>query len=104
MAFEKHGPQFYPGRFFTGFTGGLSIARRITVSWACVPDIVDDPIHALLKKLLATNDLVEFDSLSAQLRSMLHERIEQLRKDAKSLKPTPKPERKRRLGNGSKKT
>lgn len=69
----------------------------------CVPDIVDDPIHALLKKLLATDDLVEFDSLSVQLRSMLHERIEQLRREAKSLKPTPQPERKGRPRNGSKK-
>lgn len=44
-----------------------------------------DPIHNVLKKLLATEDLAEFDALSAQLRSMLHERIERLRKEAKSL-------------------
>lgn len=49
--------------------------------------IVDDPIHKLLKKLLATDDPVEFDALSHQLRSMLHERIERLRSEARSLKP-----------------
>jgi hypothetical protein len=51
-----------------------------------LPDNVDDLIHKLLSKLLATDDPVEFDSLSRQLRTVLHDRIEQLRKDAKSLK------------------
>lgn len=69
-----------------------------------VPDIVDDPIHKLLKKLLATDDLVEFDALSLQLRSMLHERIEQLRHEAKSLRPKVTPvERRKRPRNGAKK-
>lgn len=48
-------------------------------------NLQDDPIHNVLQKLLATEDLAEFDALSAQLRSMLHERIERLRKEAKSL-------------------
>ena len=59
-------------------------------STATVSDSVDDPIQKLLKTLLATDDVAEFDSLCAQLRSLLHERIEQLRKDAKSLKPNTK--------------
>ena len=65
---------------------------------------MDDPIHKLLKKLLATDDLVEFDALSLQLRTMLHERIEHLRNDAKSLKPKlNSPERRKRPRNGAKK-
>lgn len=64
--------------------------------------MVDDPIHTLLKKLLATDDLVEFEELSRQLRSMLHERIEQLRNEAKSLKPRARtPERRKRPRNGA---
>ena len=63
---------------------------------------MDDPIHKLLKKLLATNDLVEFDELSRQLSSMLHERIEQLGNEAKSLKPRVRtPERRKRPRNGA---
>lgn len=58
---------------------------------------MDDPIHKLLKKLLATDDLVEFDALSRQLRSMLHDHIELLRNEAKSLKPKIRtPERRKR--------
>ena len=65
---------------------------------------MDDPIHKLLKKLIATDDLVEFDALSLQLRSMLHERIEHLRNEAKSLKPKLTPvERRKRPRNGAKK-
>lgn len=51
---------------------------------------MDDPIQKLLKQLLATDDPVEFDALSTQLRSLLHERIEKLRKEARSLKPNTK--------------
>ena len=47
----------------------------------------EDPIHPLLRKLLASEDPAEFEEISLQLRSMLHERIEQLRKQAQSLKP-----------------
>ena len=65
---------------------------------------MDDPIHKLLKELLATDDVVEFDALSVQLRSMLHERIEQLRNDTKSLKTKLTPvERRKRPRNGAKK-
>jgi hypothetical protein len=67
-----------------------------------VSDSVDDSIHKLLKKLLATDDPVEFDALSIQLRSLLHERIEQLRKEARSLKPNTKvSDRRKRPRNGS---
>jgi len=69
---------------------------------ATVSDSVDDPIQKLLKKLLATDDAAEFDALCAQLRSLLHERIEQLRKDAKSLKPNTKvSDRRKRPRNGA---
>jgi len=53
------------------------------------PNNVDDPIHLLLKKLLATEDLVEFDAISLELKTQLHERVERLRKDAQGLKPNP---------------
>jgi len=63
---------------------------------------VDDPIQNLLKKLLTTDDVAEFDSLCVQLRSLLHERIELLRKDAKSLKPNTKiTDRRKRPRNGA---
>lgn len=47
---------------------------------------LEDPIQPLLRKLLASEDPAEFEEISLQLRSMLHERIEQLRKQAQSLK------------------
>jgi hypothetical protein len=47
---------------------------------------VEDPIYQLLEKLIATEDLAEFDSISLQLKSLLHERIENLRRDARALK------------------
>jgi len=47
---------------------------------------VDEYIQGLLKKLLATEDAAEFDQLSNELKSALHARIEQLRKDARGLK------------------
>jgi len=50
---------------------------------------VDDPIHLLLKKLLATEDLVEFDAISLELKTKLHERIEALREQAKGLRSDP---------------
>jgi hypothetical protein len=71
-------------------------------STATVSDSVDDPIQKLLKTLLATDDVAEFDSLCARLRSLLNERIEQLRKDAKSLKPNTKiSDRRKRPRNGA---
>ena len=58
----------------------------------------------MLEKLLVTEDLVEFQALSMQLRSMLHERVENLRNDAKTLKSTAKPaERRKRPRDGPKK-
>lgn len=66
--------------------------------------IVDDPIHKLLKKLLATDDPAEFDGLSLQLRTVLHDRIEQLRKEARSLKPKQRPaDRRKSPRNGTSK-
>lgn len=63
---------------------------------------MDDPIHNLLKKLLATEDVREFDALSTELRLLLHERIEQLRKDAKSLQAKPqRVERRKRPRDGA---
>jgi len=47
---------------------------------------VDEYIRGLLKKLLATEDAAEFDLLSNELKSALHTRIEQLRKEARGLK------------------
>jgi hypothetical protein len=46
---------------------------------------VDDPIANLLKKLLDTEDMAEFEQVSGELKAALHERIEQLRKAARSL-------------------
>lgn len=57
---------------------------------------MEDPIHKLLKNLLATDDPLEFDDLSRQLRTVLHDRIEQLRQDAKSLKPKQRSEERRK--------
>ena len=63
-----------------------------------------DPIHPLLQKLLATEDPAEFEDISRQLRSMLHERIEQLRSQARELKnKEQKVERRKRRRNGSNK-
>jgi len=74
----------------------------VTASLATVPDGMDDVVHKLLKKLLATEDVAEFDALSLQLRSLLHERIEELRKEAKSLKPKSKiPDRRKAPRNGA---
>jgi len=50
------------------------------------PCHVDEYIQGLLKKLLATEDAAEFDQLSNELKSALHARIEQLRKEARGLK------------------
>jgi len=62
---------------------------------------LEDPIHSLLRKLLATEDPGEFEKLSLQLRSMLHERIEQLRADAQALKAKEqKAEQRKRKRNG----
>jgi hypothetical protein len=62
---------------------------------------LEDPIHPLLRKLLATDDPVEFEKIGLQLRSMLHERIEALRADAQALKNKErKAERRKRKRNG----
>jgi len=50
-------------------------------SGACL----DDPIHSLLTRLLAAKDPVEIDSLSVELRAALHERINSLREEARSI-------------------
>ena len=50
---------------------------------------MDDQIQVLLKKLLATEDLEEFEVLSRQLKTALHERIEKLREDARGLASNP---------------
>lgn len=47
---------------------------------------VEDHIQSLLKKLLATEDAEEFEALSRELKTALHERIEKLREDARGLK------------------
>ena len=64
---------------------------------------MEDPLHPLLKKLLQTQDPAEFGQLSVELRSMLHERIEALRKDAQALKSkairTERRKRRRNEGN-----
>ena len=56
---------------------------------ARTPCPVDDQIQVLLKKLLATEDLQEFEALSGQLKTALHDRIEKLRKDARGLTSKP---------------
>ena len=62
---------------------------------------MEDPLHPLLRKLLATEDAGEFEKLSHDLRSMLHERIEELRKDAQELQSKiRKDERRKRKRNG----
>ena len=65
--------------------------------------MLEDPLHPLLKKLLATEDPAEFERLSHDLRTMLHERIEELRRDAQALqskvKKTERRKRKRNDGN-----
>lgn len=48
--------------------------------------LVDDPIYLLLKGLLETDEPAEFDALSEELKSALHERVENLRHQARSLK------------------
>jgi len=47
---------------------------------------VEDQIQRLLKKLLATEDAAEFETLSRELKTALHERIEKLREEARDLK------------------
>jgi hypothetical protein len=47
---------------------------------------VEDQIQQLLKKLLATEDAQEFETLSHELKATLHERIEKLRDEARGLK------------------
>ena len=65
---------------------------------------MEDPLHPLLKKLLQTQDPTEFEKLSVELRSLLHERIEALRKDAQSLKSKAiAAERRKRRRNGGNK-
>jgi len=50
---------------------------------------------------LATEDHAEFEKLSHELRTMLHDRIEALRKDAQALQSkTRKTERRKRRRNG----
>ncbi len=63
---------------------------------------MEDPIHPLLRKLLASEDPAEFEEISLQLRSMLHERIEQLRTQAQSLEAKEqRVDRRKRKRNGS---
>ncbi len=50
---------------------------------------MDDQVQSLLKKLLATEDPDEFEVLSRDLKTALHERIEKLRNDARGLKSQP---------------
>ena len=65
------------------------------------PLTVDDQIQRLLKKLLATEDTQEFDTLSRELKAALHEKIEKLRRDARELKSrTGETDRRKRLRNG----
>lgn len=59
---------------------------------------LEDPLHPLLDRLLATQDAAEFRNLSIELRSMLHERIESLRKDAQSLAKNIERRKRRRDG------
>jgi len=56
---------------------------------------VEDHIQSLLKKLLATEDAEEFETLSRELKTALHERIEKLREDARGLKDVESDRRKR---------
>lgn len=46
---------------------------------------MDDPIHILLKELLAAKEPAEIDRLSVELRTALHERISAIRRQARSL-------------------
>jgi hypothetical protein len=46
---------------------------------------VDDPIHILLKELLAAKEPAAIDRLSLELRTALHERISAIRRQARSL-------------------
>ena len=64
------------------------------------PSPVEDQIQRLLKKLLATEDAEEFETLSRELKAALHERIEQLRTEAQGLKlKTQESERRKRPRN-----
>lgn len=65
---------------------------------------MDDYIQKLLKKLLATEDLAEFDELSLQLKSALRGRIDALREQARALKAmSNQASDKKRPTNGGKK-
>jgi hypothetical protein len=46
---------------------------------------MEDPIQSLLSQLLAAKDAAEIDRLSTDLRSALHERIETVRRHARSI-------------------
>jgi len=63
---------------------------------------VEDQIQSLLKKLLATEDAEEFETLSQELKTALHERIEKLRADARGLN-TLESERRKRPRSGKNK-
>lgn len=68
------------------------------------PCPVEDQIQRLLRKLLATEDAEEFETLSRELKTALHERIEQLRNEARGLKSkTIESERRKRPRNGKNK-
>jgi hypothetical protein len=71
---------------------------------ACATSPVEDQIQQLLKKLLATEDAEEFETLSRELKNALHQRIEKLRDEARGLKSTTvEGERRKRLRNGKNK-
>jgi hypothetical protein len=65
---------------------------------------VEDRIQSLLKKLLATEDSEEFETLSRELKAALHERIEKLRAEARGLKSrSAEGDRRKRPRNGKNK-
>lgn len=64
---------------------------------------MEDQIQHLLKKLLATEDAEEFETLSRELKAALHERIEKLRKDARGLKSQTEADRRKRPRDGKNK-
>jgi predicted nucleic acid-binding Zn-ribbon protein len=65
---------------------------------------VEDQIQRLLKKLLATEDAEEFETLSRELKTALHERIEKLRDEARALKlKAGESDRRKRPRNGKNK-
>ena len=58
---------------------------------------MEDYIHRLLQKLLATEDLAEFEALSTELKTALHERVESLRRHAQGLRPKAAPRERRKV-------